>query len=209
MKKILVLLMAVCLAAPLFAQNYEKTAKKAQQREFKAKLNGYKKKGYEIMGSRTLDVALAKHYQKLAELGENGQEYYGYSTKTKSKNLGEQAAFNNATIKYAQLAGSTVKGRILSDNSVDMVANEGEFEKFFSIYERLVEQKVKNVMQHSYSVIKDNGDGTYEVQSFFIVEESAARKARSAALEGALKDTQALNKYAKEIRKYTDERLSE
>ncbi len=44
-------------------------------------------------------------------------------------------------------------------------------------------------MKEPCSVIKSNPDGTYEMQTFYIVNESAAAKARLRALEQARKET--------------------
>lgn len=208
MKKILTLIMALCFLAPVYAQNYSKMTEKAQKKEVKEKMKEYKKKGYEIMGSRTMEVALLRHYGKLDQLGDNGTVFDGISTRTKSKNLGEQMALNNATLKYAQKAGSTVKGRVVSDDFADGTSADGEFEKFYAAYERLIEQKVKHALEPSYSIIKDNGDGTYEIQSFFIVNESKARIAREQALEAALKESELAGKYGAQIRAYANDPIS-
>lgn len=209
MKKIFTLLMALCFLAPVYAQNYDKAVEKAQKKEVKQKMKDYKKAGYEIMGSRTMEVALTKHYSKLNELGDDGIVFDGISSRTKSKNIGEQMAINNATIKYAQKAGSTVKGRVVSDGFANGVDAEGEFDKFYAAYERLVEQKVKNALVPSYSICKTNPDGTYEIQAFFIVDESIARVARNAALEAALKDTNLAQKYAEKVREFANAKVSD
>ncbi len=209
MKKILTLLLAICFFAPVYAQNYDKMTEKAQKKEVKQKMKDYKKAGYTIMGSRTMEVALTRHYSKLNKLGDDGIVFDGISTRTKSKNIGEQMAINNATIKYAQKAGSTIKGRVVSDGFANSTEAEGEFDKFYQAYERLVEQKVKNALVPSYSVIKDNGDGTYEIQAFFIVDESIARVARQAALEAAIKDTSLAQKYAEKVREFANDRIEE
>ncbi|MDE6772177.1 MAG: hypothetical protein K2J49_06210 [Muribaculaceae bacterium] len=209
MKKIFTLLLTLCFLAPVYAQNYDKAIEKAQKKEVKQKMKDYKKAGYEIMGSRTMEVALNKHYGKLNELGDNGLVFDGISRRTKSKNIGEQMAINNATIKYAQKAGSTVKGRVVSDGFANGVDAEGEFDKFYAAYERLVEQKVKNALNPSYSICKTNADGTYEIQAFFIVDESIARVARNAALEAALKDTNLAQKYAEKVRAFANDKVSD
>lgn len=209
MKKILTLLMALCFLAPAYAQNYNKAIEKAQKKEVKQKMKEYQKAGYTIMGSRTMEVALNKHYAKLNELGDDGIVIDGISSRTKSKNIGEQMAINNATIKYAQKAGSTVKGRVVSDGFANGTDDEGEFDKFYQAYERLVEQRVKNALVPSYSVIKTNPDGTYEIQAFFIVDESVARVARQAALEAALKDTNLAQKYAEKVRGFVNDKIEE
>lgn len=190
------------MIVPMYAdsqKSLDKALLKAQQKEAKKKEKEYKKKGWEIMGSRTMEVALLKHYTKLLELGDNGLDYDGSSTRTKSKNLGEQMALNNALVKYAQRANSTVKGRIANEMNFDSATGE-EFEKFMAMYERLVEAKLKNVLIPSYSVIKSYPDGTYDITSVFIVDESKARNARQGALEDAIKEANLSGKYLDAVR---------
>ncbi len=88
-------------------------------------------------------------------------------------------------------------------------ANEEEFEKFYAAYERLVEQKVKNVLIPSYSVIRKMADGTYEIQSFFIVDESKARVARQAALENAIRESELAQQYASKVSDFINDRVEE
>ncbi|MDE6009019.1 MAG: hypothetical protein K2G90_07400 [Muribaculaceae bacterium] len=212
MKKIITLLMALLMLAPAYAdvqKKLDKQLEKAQAKEMKEKKKAYQKGGWEIMGSRTMDVALLKHYSKLNELGDDGSVFDGTAQNTKSKNVAEQMAINNATIKYAQKAGSTVKGRVISDIMAEGTAGEEEFEKFYAAYERLVEQKVKNVLLPSYSVIRKMPDGTYEVQSFFIVDESKARVARQAALENAIRETELAQEYANKVRDFVNAPVEE
>lgn len=212
MKKIFTLLLAVLIFVPAYAdlqKKLDKQLEKAQAKEMKEKKKSYEKGGWEIMGSRTMDVALLKHYSKLNELGEEGLVFDGTAQNTKSKNIAEQMALNNATIKYAQKAGSTVKGRVISDIMAEGTANEEEFEKFYAAYERLVEQKVKNVLIPSYSVIRKMADGTYEIQSFFIVDETKARVARQAALENAIRESELAQQYASKVSDFINDRVEE
>ncbi|MDE6096322.1 MAG: hypothetical protein K2G52_09040 [Muribaculaceae bacterium] len=213
MKKIITSLMMLMMLLPAYADDVQKSLdkalQKAQKKEMKQKMKDYKKDGYEVMGSRTMEVALLKHYSKLNELGDDGAVFEGYSSGTKSKNSAEQMAINNATIKYAQKAGSTVKGRVVTDIFADGTGDDSEFEKFYAAYERLVEQKVKNVLVPSYSVIRKNADGTYELQAFFIVDENKARAARKAALENALTESQLAQKYADSVRDFINDRVED
>ena len=213
MKKLFTLLLAFVLFLPAYADDVQKSIDKAiakaQKKEMKQKMKDYKKGGYEILGSRTMEVALLKHYSKLTELGDNGTVFEGYASNTKSKNVAEQMALNNATVKYAQKAGSTVKGRVVSDIYANGTGDDTEFEKFYAAYERLVEQKVKNVLTPSYSVIKQNPDGTYEVQAFFIVDESKARNVRKAAIENAIEESKLGQKYADTVKSFVDDKVEE
>ena len=142
MKKLLIIFLSLCLAVPTVnAQN--KTLLKAQKKEYQKKLKEFKKENWKIYGtSRTFEVALLQHYDKLNNLGDKGYEIVGVATKFKSKNVGYQMATNNACMTYAQRAGSSLKGRVVSDINGDGSNPEGEFEKLYAAYERLVEKEI-------------------------------------------------------------------
>lgn len=207
MKKFLMLIVAALLmaAAPAaMAQN--KALQKALNKEKKEKMKEYKKEGWKLFGSsRSLEVALLKHYDKLNELGEDGREVVGIASKFKSKNVGKQMAANNACLTYAQQAGSSLKGRVVSDMSGDGTSAEGEFDHFYGAYERLVEKEIKGEMQPSYTIIRDLGDGTFEMQDYYIVSESAASQARIRALENAMKESEAAQRHAEKIASFVRE----
>ncbi|MBQ8242712.1 MAG: hypothetical protein IJZ40_04500 [Bacteroidaceae bacterium] len=209
MKKVIMLLMALCLlTANADAQN--KTLEKARKKEYKTKIKEYKKENWKLFGSsRSLDVALLTHYDKLNNLGEDGHEVVGIASKFKSKNVGKQMAINNACLTYAQQAGSQVKGRIVSDMAGDGIDADAEFDNFYAAYERLVEKEIKGEMKESYSIIRDNGDGTSEMQIYFIVSESAASKARIRAMEEAAKESAAAQKYAQKVADFVREGFEE
>lgn len=209
MKKIILFLMAICLMAPAMeAQN--KTLEKARKKEYKTKIKEYQKENWKLFGSsRSIDVALLSHYDKLNSMGEDGHEVMGVASKFKSKNVGHQMAINNACITYAQEAGSHVKGRLVSDMAGDGVEADKEFDNFYAAYERLVEKEIKGEMRESYSIIRDNGDGTFEMQTYFIVSEKAASQARIRALESAAKESEAAQKYAQKVSDFVREGFSE
>ena len=209
MKKLIMFLMAICLIAPhMDAQN--KTLEKARKKEYKAKMKEYQKENWKLFGSsRSLDVALLTHYDKLNNLGEDGHEIVGVASKFKSKNVGKQMAINNACLTYAQQAGSQVKGRIVSDMAGDGIDADAEFDNFYAAYERLVEKEIKGEMKESYSIIRENGDGTFEMQVYFIVSESAASEARIRAMEAAAKESAVAQKYAQKVADFVREGFEE
>ncbi len=114
-------------------------------------------------------------------------------------------AINNACVTYAQQAGSYVKGRVVSDIAGDGVDADAEFDHFYAAYERLVEKEIKGELSESYCISHDNGDGTFEMQAYFIVSESAATKARIRALENAAKESAAAQKYAEKVSEFVRE----
>ena len=205
MRKIVMFLLAFCLVAPVVdAQN--KALEKELKKEYKDRKKELKKGGWEIFGtSRSADVTLLKHFDKLNTLGDDAKEVVGIASRFKSKNVGKQMAVNNACLTYAQAAGSYVKGRVMSDMAGDGVDTEGEMDTFYAAYERLVEKEIRGEMEESYSIIRDNGDGTFELQTYFIVNESAASKARIRAMEEAAKESAAAQKYANQISEFVQE----
>ena len=207
MKKIIIFLLAVFLVVPA-AEAQSKALLKAQKKEYKQKMKEYKKGKWQLFASsRSLEVALLTHYEKLNTLGDNAYEVVGVAPRFKSKNIGHQEAVNNACITYAQQAGSTLKGRIVSDMASNGNDTSAEFDHFYGAYERLVEKEIKNEMRESYSIIRmiDKEKGEYEMQTFFIVDESAATRARIRAMENALQESEAAQKYAEKVSQFVQE----
>lgn len=200
MKKIFVFMMAMLLAAPVvYAQN-NKALEKARAKEYKAKMKEYKKEGWKIFGSsRSIEVSLLTHYDKLNKLGEKGYELVGICAKYKSDNVGYQVAANNAATMYARTAGSTLKGRLVSDLAADGVDTSSEFDHFYAAYESLVEKEIKGELRQSYAVYKDLGNGEKTMQVFYIVDEEAATNARIRAYNNALRESEAAQKMAEKI----------
>ena len=142
-------------------------------------------------------------------MGEDAREIVGIASSFTSKNVGHQMAINNACITYAQQAGSSVKGRIASDMAGDGIDADAEFDHFYAAYERLVEKEIKGEMQESFSIIREKEDGTFEMQTFFIVSEKAASKARIRAMENAAKESAAAQKYAEKVSEFVREGFKE
>lgn len=212
MKKLIMLLMACVLTFPAIQADsaVNKELQKALKKEKKEKMKEYKKEGWKLFGSsRSLEVALLTHYDKLQNLGDDGREIAGVASKFKSKSIGHQMAINDACPTYSQQAGSTLKGRVIADMSGDGTDAVAEFDHFFAAYERLVEKEIKGEMEESYSIIRDKGDGTSEMQTFFIVSESAASKARIRALEDAMKESEAAQRHADKISSFVREGFAE
>lgn len=207
MKKTIMLILAAFLMVPAI-QAENKQLEKALKKEYKAKMKEYKKGKWELFGSsRTLEVALLSHYDKLNSLGEDGNEVVGIASRFKSKNVGHQMAINNACATYAQQAGSHIKGRVVSDIAANGDDASAEFDHFYTAYERLVEKEIKGEMAESYSIIRpiDPKTGEYEMQTFFIVNESAASRARIRAMENALKESEAAQRYAQKVSDFVKE----
>ena len=197
------------LAVPMVnAQN--KVLQKAIKKEYKTKMKEYKKEGWKLFASsRSLDVALLKHYDKLESLGDNAYEVVGICARYKSDNVGHQAAINNACNTYARNAGSHVKGRVVSDMASNGDDTSSEFDHFYGAYESLVQKEIRGEMQESYAVYKNLGNGEKTMQVFFIINEDAASKARMRAFENAMKESAAAQKYAEKVSNFVKEGFEE
>ncbi|MBP3537444.1 MAG: hypothetical protein J6J93_07895, partial [Muribaculaceae bacterium] len=85
------------------------------------------------------------------------------------------------------------------------VNTDGEFDNFYAAYERLVEKEIRNEMTPSYSIVRKDASGNFEVRTYFIVCESAAAKARQRALSEALENSAAAQKYGEKISGFVQE----
>jgi len=204
MKKFFMVLMALCLTLGVYAApELTKKQQKQIKKEVKAKMKEYKKEGWKVFGtSRTLESAVEKHISNLESLGEDGYELVGTAGNFKSKSVGHQQAVNNACIEYAGQAGSSIRGNVTTDLKANGSDENDEFEHFYAAYQRLVEREIKNEMQESYSVIRESSPGRYEMQTFFIISENAAAKARQRAAEAAMKDSEIAQQHASKISDY-------
>ena len=213
MKKLQILLMfvlSIAVTAPTVNVNAQSRAKrKAVKKEYKSKMKEYKKEGWQVFGtSHSLDVALLNHYEKLAE--EGAMEISGVASAFVSKNVGQQSAMNAACNNYARMAESQIRGRIVSDifNNADKVPEE--FDKFYAAYESKVEKEIKGELVPTYSIIRSkgkdaNGQEIFEMQSFFVVNENAASKARLRAIKNAIDESEAAQKYADQISSFVSD----
>ena len=186
---------------PATAQELSKSGKKA----LKAKVKEFNKEGWKIFGSTsTLDYALERHMIKMQS--EDAIEVPGIASSFKSKNVGKQMALNSAMTNYASMMDSEIKGKVVSDMQGDGEFSETEFEKFYAAFKRSVQTTIKDEMKESFSVIRDKGNGTSEMQTFFIVDKHAASQARVRALEQAGKESVAAQLYAKVVQKFIQEK---
>lgn len=202
MKKLVFVVLAVLLAAPVETVSAQKLSKSIKK-EYKAKMKQLKKEKWELYGSsRTLEVTLGKYYEAM-DANPNVREIVGNAARFMSKTVGHQSAINDACRTYAQQCGSTVKGRIDSDLASDGLDVQSEFDHFYGAFERLVEKEIQGELQEKFSLIrqigKEDGKPVYEMQTYFLVDEEAATKARIRAYENALRESEAAQKMAAKI----------
>ena len=125
-----------------------------------------------------------------------------------SESIGQQVAWNNASINYVQQAGSFLRGRIDTDTHAGG-GDAGEFSNFYAAYETLLQKEIRGELRPSYTLIRSRADGTYQVMAFFVVNEEAAVNARIRAAELAAKESEVAQQLADRIRKYVKEGFDE
>ena len=207
MKKIIMFIMALCLIAPAAIAQQALTPKQEKlcNKNAKDRAKDLKKKGYEIMGSLPLQDALYKHYAKM-ELGASEQQGNGHS---KSKNNGRQMCLTSAMSEYASKAVSQIKGRSVTDaygNEVD-TENDPEFARFYAAYERLTQKEIKCELQESFTIVKENADGSYDFTMYFLVDEDKALARRQKAMKDAAAESNLAQNYAKQVSEFINEPL--
>ena len=206
----LLLIIGMLFACPV-ANAQNRIMNKALKKEYKLKMKEFSKEGWAIYGtSRSIEVALLKHYEKL-NANENAFEIVGVATAFKSKNVGKQVALNNACNYYARQAGSHVKGRVVGDMANNANDVSSEFDHFYAAYESLVEKEIKGEMKESFSVIRETGKEKktgapiFEMQTFYIIDEDAASEARIRAFENAMRESAAAQKHAEMVSDFIKE----
>lgn len=205
----MILLATTLLITPLLLNAQNKQLEKALKKEYKTKMKEYQKEGWKIFGtSRSLDVALLLHYQKLNDGDGEVKEVSGIASQFKLKNVGVQSAANNACNKYARQAGSQIKGRIISDLGLNAEDLKSEFDHFYAAYESSVEKEIKGELKESYSIIRETGKGVFEMITYFLVDENAATQARVRAFENAAKESEAAQKYARKVSEFIKEGIN-
>ena len=199
------------MAAPhdVYAQMSKKQQKKLQKeldKQYKKKMKEYETGGWKLAGSsRTIEVSLLTHYQKLGE-DENNKEFVGEVSQCQSINVCKQFALNNALNRYATLASGHVKGRIESMLRADANLPQVEMDKFIAGYENAVQAEVSGVLTESYSIVREDPKTKMkEYKTFFIMNEEKAGAARKRALEKSLLETKIAVKEAQEISKFVNE----
>lgn len=205
MKKILGVLMTLLILLPDIAYGQKDDWNEVQKKEFKNKMKEFKKGKWKVFGSsRTLEVLLTYHLDWLNNR-EDVYEIVGVASGFKSMNMGKQKAMNNAFVAYASQISSTIKGRAVSDMKAE--GNQSEFDQFYGVFERSVQQEIRGELKESFSLIREKDNGTFEMQTFFLVNEEAALDARRRALKNAAKEAIAAEKYADIVSKYINEKV--
>ena len=210
MKKLgMFLALALVMAVVMPSCKSSSPLEKARKNQAKNKLAELKKEGWTVYGSaKTLEVELLEFYDALDK--EGAKQMVGVASSFISKNVGKQTALNSACNEYAREAQSFVRGRVVSDmfNNADDVP--AEFDKFYAAYESIVAKEIKGELTHKFSIIRskgknEKGQEVFEMQSFFILNENEASKARVQAMQNAFKESNLAQEYANKVANFVQE----
>ena len=206
MKKWMFILLACLLAMPTIEAQNSKTMQKEAKKEYKRMMKRMKDEGWKIYGSgRSDEMTLLTHLQKLNDPNDETQVIMGTCSQCKSKNVGNQRCMSSACVTYANEAGVQLKGRIAEDMNADANNADVEFDRFYAAYSSKVEKEIRGELVRSYGLIRENKNGTYEMEVYYLLSENKAAKARKRAFEQAAEESQAGQDYGEKIRKYVEE----
>lgn len=205
MKKIVMMLMALCLMAPVANAELSKKDQKRVEKTAKAKANELKKEGFVIMGSLLLKDALVKHYTALEE-GASEQMGNGHAI---SKNNGRQMCLTNAIAEYSSKVMSQIKGRSVLDSYGEEVNTDQtiEFSRFYAAYERLTQKEIKGDLQESFTIMKEQPDGSFEFRMFMLLDKDKALSSRQKALRDAATEANLAKHYVDQLSEFINGEL--
>lgn len=207
MKKLIMMIMALCLIVPAMNAELSKNDRKKVESMAKKRAKELEKQGYVVMGSLPLQNALEKHYE-LTMFG-NAEEQQG-NGRAKSKNNGRQMCLTSAMNEYATKQMSQIQGRSVTDQFGNEVntADEAEFARFYAAFERLTQKEVQGELKESFTVYKQLPDGTYDFQMYMTLDPRRASNARLRAIEDAAVESGLAEIYAKQLSDFVKEGFS-
>lgn len=202
MKKAILLMLAALIMIPAasFAQSANKDIEKKYKKEIKGKKKEFEEGGWKLYGtSRTIEVVLAKYFEKLDSMGADGQEIPGNAPRCGSKNVGHQMAFTSAANYLAQMNTGMIKGVVenkLASNSKNVAE---EVDMFMASYVRKMEMEIKGQLEEGFSVVRELEPGVYEMVSYYVYNKRAASDARLRAIKSAALEEEATRAFAEQL----------
>lgn len=196
--------MAVIVAIGALAQ--PKTSDKAIWKQAQKKAKELTKQGWKVDGSKTLDVMLFDHYEKLQD--QNNQELIANvvgQTNIRTLNQAQRWAIVNAATSYATQAKMMVVGRVTSEVGGAAIQDLGSPDDFYAAYESRVATELQGELKQSISVYREKKDGGLEYKIFYLVNEESASKARMRAMERAIQESEFARANAERISDFVRE----
>ena len=127
-----------------------------------------KKEGWNVMGGQPLDLTLQQHYDQLAS--NDGCVTVEGHAESELLNIAIQMARNNAAIQIAQMMGTQIDGRALTEIMNLQTDTAKSASKYEAAFISKVQQYVRN-MKTGATFYRQRTDGIYEVKVFCISKE--------------------------------------
>ncbi len=198
MKKIIVFLMALCMVMPAAYAELSKDELKHNEKMAKNEAKKRKKQGWDNMGPLPLEESLFRMYNEMTEKGLDYEP--GVSNPSRSKNNARQMCLTSALNSYSLKNEANIKGKA-KNLSRDGMISEVALDQFESAFLTETTQQVRGELKEAVSMVKENPDGTYVVEIYYLVDPAAANNARARALEKTIEEQKLSNELANEIRK--------
>lgn len=171
MKREIIIILGMMLCLSVAAQRDVQRDAKKIEKESRALARQLEKDGWRLDGdSRTMTEVLTTHYTTMA----NGkvEQVEGNASRCRNLNICRQVARNNATaIRMAMMEGkieAEIENKItnIQTGKADEAVTTAEFR---AEYRQKKMQQIKDGLRESYSIVKDNGDGTMDYKIVFII----------------------------------------
>ena len=180
---------------------------KALKKDVKKRVKELKKEGWKpLASSSTLEYAFSKYRTYLEEDSENRIELVGIAI-GKNVKIGRENAIMNGITSYASRAKAQVVGKMKTLLSATD-APEEEIDKFGAAYQSAVNTKIAGLVKQHLVLVKDNKDGSKELNVYMSIDEAQAKKAREAAALEAKKNA-ALGDLSQKVEEFIGEPVEE
>ncbi len=184
-----------------------KTEAKESGKNFKDKSKELEKEGWKITGDhRTLELALIEHQNKID--GTQFGSVVGDVTKCRSVDACKQSAKFQAQRELATEINADFKEVANAMLVADLVSGD-ESNTLTTVSQRKTAANVSGLITASYSMMKDNKDGTNTFRTVFYVDLARKAKIQKEAMAEALKEAQLTVERATLLNDYVDKVFSD
>lgn len=202
------LVTTVSFNAQAQVDNLKKELAKKQSKMAKDLVKRHEKEGWILANNdNTLEVAVLEHLIATTENKSKVGKITGEVSKCKSMNVGRMSALNNAQNLLSQQLSAQIQGCVRSLINANAEDVDAEIDEMVAGFDKKVKANLSGVLKESYSVYKENGDGTKQFRTFFLVDLDKCKAATNTALEKALKDTKVAIELADQIKDFVNNGL--
>ena len=196
-------------ATDLYAQGGGLSSKELAK-ETKTVTKSLQKDGWKMVDiSMSIEGAVSRH---LARSNEPGSQAISSTIRCGSiMSNCDRAAFTDALRKYAMQSEAFVREALTGDDYLNQASLREEFSKLYSQFEMLVQKEISGAVTPSFQVYKKStkrGATETDYRAFYIINEEKASTARIRAMEQALKESEALQRYSERISEAVGQRFN-